>query len=177
MTNASLAKTSNLLGMTNASLANTSNLLSTPLVAIIETRAGGKSQFCMCKSGHLPRKKKLGCMCNHWNLLVQFWVACATIVHVIVFCTCSICFAHRLHVQHFFCTCNVQNAKRLHVQLGLDCTCSSAMFRSKTIARAVGIGLHMQELCSVCTSKLHELLLHVQNLACCSFSLFLPLPE
>ena len=88
----------------------------TLLVAIIETRAGGKNQFCMCKSGHLPRKKKLGCMCNHWNLLVQFWVACATIVHVIVFCTCSICFAHRLHVQHFFCTCNVQ--------IQNDCTCS-----------------------------------------------------
>ena len=70
----------------------------------------------MCKSGHLPRKKKLGCMCNHWNLLLQFRVACATIVHVIVFCTCSICFTHQLHVQLFFLTCNVQ--------IQNDCTCS-----------------------------------------------------
>ena len=73
------------------------------------------------------------------------------------------CFAHAAFALLIDCTCNIFFVR--------------AMFRSKTIARAVGIGLHMQELCSVCTSKLHELLLHVQNLACCSFSLFLPLPE
>ena len=103
-------------------------------------------------------------------------------------CMCNHCaFDRVLHMQHllrssvahatFFLLVQCSDPKRLRVQLGLGCTCSSAMFRSKTIARAVGIGLHMQELCSVCTSKLHELLLHVQNLACCSFSLFLPLPE
>ena len=109
--------------------------------------------------------------------------SCSFGLHVQPLCMWS-CFAHAAFASLIDCTCNIfflhvqcSHPKRLHVQLGLDCTCSSAMFRSKTIARAVGIGLHMQELCSVCTSKLHELLLHVQNLACCSFSLFLPLPE
>ena len=82
---------------------------------LLRLARGARTNFACAKAVTSQEKRNLAACATTGTCSCSFGLHVQPLC-MIVFCTCSICFAHRLHVQHFFCTCNVQ--------IQNNCTCS-----------------------------------------------------